>query len=198
VARMLVGKATEALSQEEIVAETTGQIIAGTDTTSTTLSFLLFELSKRPDVSAKLQAEIDSVIVDPASIPDNRTLRDLPYLNSVISEDLRIYSAQPSPLDRIVPPAHGPLRILGYDIPAGTLWPGRRGQFIEKTVSSANLNTSIQNVGLKVRFQRLPNLIPLAHKAILMMKRRNGVLRHQQHRAWKHICSLSPTALGCA
>lgn len=35
-------------------------------------------------------------------------------------EGLRIYSAQPSPLDRIVPPEH-PLRILGYDLPAGTI-----------------------------------------------------------------------------
>lgn len=60
--------------------------IAGTDTTSTTLSFLLFELSRRLDVATKLQTEIDSVMVDPASIPDNRTLRDLPYLNAVISE----------------------------------------------------------------------------------------------------------------
>lgn len=36
-------------------------------------------------------------------------------------EGLRIYSAQPSPLDRIVPPEHSPLRILGYDLPAGTI-----------------------------------------------------------------------------
>lgn len=42
-------------------------------------------------------------------------------LTLISSEGLRIYSAQPSPLDRVVPPAHGPLRILGYDLPAGTI-----------------------------------------------------------------------------
>ena len=62
--------------------------IAGTDTTSTSLSFLLYELSRREDIATKLRAEIDSAMVDPESIPENRVLRDLPYLNAVISEGM--------------------------------------------------------------------------------------------------------------
>ena len=38
--------------------------------------------------ATKLRAEIDSAMVDPESIPENRVLRDLPYLNAVISEGM--------------------------------------------------------------------------------------------------------------
>ena len=65
--------------------------IAGTDTTSTTLSYILWELSRRPDVRARLQEELDDCIRYPGNspfidIPDIETLRQLPYLDAVIRE----------------------------------------------------------------------------------------------------------------
>ena len=62
--------------------------IAGTDTTSTTLSFLLWELSRRPDIMLRLQAEIDEHMTDPHCIPDIQELQKLPYLSAVIKEGL--------------------------------------------------------------------------------------------------------------
>ena len=60
--------------------------IAGSDTTTTTLSYLLWELSRRRDVLVKLQAELDQYVLGPRSLPSFETLQTLPYLNAVIKE----------------------------------------------------------------------------------------------------------------
>lgn len=62
--------------------------IAGTDTTSTTLSYLLWELSRRPDIMARLQAELDECMPDTQSIPGIQELQKLPYLTALIKEGL--------------------------------------------------------------------------------------------------------------
>ena len=65
-----------------------GHSVAGVDTTSTTMSYLLWELSRRPDILAKLQAEVDEVMPDQKVIPDLSILVRLPYLNAFIKEGL--------------------------------------------------------------------------------------------------------------
>ena len=60
--------------------------IAGSDTTSTTLSYFFWELSRRPDVAKKLRAELDEAMVDPRVIPDLSVLSNLPYFNAFIKE----------------------------------------------------------------------------------------------------------------
>ena len=48
-----------ALSDLELVAQSIIFIFAGYETTSTSLSFLVYELATHPDVQQKLQEEID-------------------------------------------------------------------------------------------------------------------------------------------
>lgn len=60
--------------------------IAGSDTTSTTLSYFFWELSRRPDIAKKLHAEIDEAMADPRVIPDISVLQNLPYLDAFIKE----------------------------------------------------------------------------------------------------------------
>ena len=48
-----------ALSDMEIMAQSITFIFAGYDTTSTTLSFIIYLLATHPDVQKKLQHEID-------------------------------------------------------------------------------------------------------------------------------------------
>lgn len=60
--------------------------IAGVDTSSTTLSYLLWELSRRVDIAQRLQAELDEAMPDRAVIPDAVALTKLPYLNAFIKE----------------------------------------------------------------------------------------------------------------
>jgi len=60
--------------------------MAGTDTTSTSLAFFCWELTRRPDIMKKLQLEIDEVMPDTKTLPDITTLQDLPYLSAFIKE----------------------------------------------------------------------------------------------------------------
>ncbi|KZT37327.1 cytochrome P450 [Sistotremastrum suecicum HHB10207 ss-3] len=104
----------------EIISEAQSHLIAGSETTSTTMSYATFELSRRPDVVFRLRQEIDSAIPDLRTMGDLTMLQNLPYLNAVIKEVLRLYPAIPGPLLRSVP-AHVPdFTIAGYHIPPGT------------------------------------------------------------------------------
>jgi len=60
--------------------------IAGVDTSSTSLSYFLWELSRRSDIMRKLQAELDDTMPDTQTIPDITVLQRLPYLNAFIKE----------------------------------------------------------------------------------------------------------------
>jgi len=113
--------------------------MAGTDTTSTSLAFFCWELTRRPDIMKKLQLEIDEVMPDTKTLPDITTLQDLPYLSAFIKEGertaaisilqplhlsgLRMYTAAPSLLERVVPsPKNGELfDLMGYSVPEGTV-----------------------------------------------------------------------------
>jgi hypothetical protein len=62
--------------------------IAGSDTSSISLSYFFWELSRRPDILKKLQDEIDEVMPDSRAIPDICILQELPYLSAFIKEGL--------------------------------------------------------------------------------------------------------------
>jgi hypothetical protein len=62
--------------------------IAGSDTSSISLSYFFWELSRRPDILKKLQDEIDEVMPDSRAIPDFCILQELPYLSAFIKEGL--------------------------------------------------------------------------------------------------------------
>jgi cytochrome P450 len=65
--------------------------VAGTDTVSTSLSYWFWELSRRPDIMRKLQAEIDVAMPDAHTIPDISVLQKLPFLNAFVKEGERSY-----------------------------------------------------------------------------------------------------------
>ncbi|KAJ4308417.1 hypothetical protein N0V84_012114 [Fusarium piperis] len=94
----------EASTNDSAVAfEVLGLILAGSGTTAITLAYLVWAVLKRPDIQAKLEDE----------------LKELPYLNAVIKESLRLYTAIPGGLQRIVPPS-APLKAGGQTVPPGT------------------------------------------------------------------------------
>lgn len=60
--------------------------MAGTDTTSTSITYLFWELSRRPDIMKKLQAELDEAITDCKALPDMNVLQGLPYFSAFMKE----------------------------------------------------------------------------------------------------------------
>jgi cytochrome P450 len=72
-------------------------LLAGRDTTAGTLSFCLFELSRNPEVVAKLREEIGSKLGLGANSqkPTFQDLKEMKYLNAVLNETMRLYPVVP-------------------------------------------------------------------------------------------------------
>ncbi|KAF8334820.1 cytochrome P450 [Amanita rubescens] len=115
------------MPDHDIISECMGHLIAGADTTSTTLAYLFWELSRRSDIAKKLQAELEEAMPDSRHLPDIPAIQELPYLNAFIKEGLRLYSAAPSLLERVVPSTckngitNENFDLMGYGLPPGTV-----------------------------------------------------------------------------
>ncbi|KAJ7137821.1 cytochrome P450 [Mycena epipterygia] len=116
----LVCRLLEVVPIDVVICEAVAHLIAGTETTSTTLCYFLWQISSSPDVMRKLQLEIDNAMPDPGVIPDLSVLQNLPYLNAFISEGFRLHSVVPGLLERVVPPM-GEYNLMGHIIPPGTV-----------------------------------------------------------------------------
>jgi cytochrome P450 len=62
--------------------------IAGSDTTSISVSYFLWEMSHRPDITAKLQAELGEAMPNAHIIPNISVLQSLPYFHALVKEGL--------------------------------------------------------------------------------------------------------------
>ena len=60
--------------------------VAGVDTSAATFGFMLWELSRRPDVVQRLRDELDEVVSDRRTIPDYSVLAEQPYLSAFLNE----------------------------------------------------------------------------------------------------------------
>jgi cytochrome P450 len=89
------------LADNEIVNEMTNLIFAGTDTTSNTFSYLFYRLAKHPHWQRQLQAELSTL--SPTDVPRYRDVKDLPILDAIVHETLRVHPAAPASLQRLVP-----------------------------------------------------------------------------------------------
>jgi cytochrome P450 len=116
-------KDPEVMTQERVVALTTANMIAGSDTTAISLRSVFYNLIRNPTRLAKLHAELEEV-EERRGKKRSDTLftwdevRELPYLRAVINESLRTHPAVGLALERIVPA--GGLHHGDMDIPAGT------------------------------------------------------------------------------
>ena len=89
-------------------------MIAGHDTSTALLTWVLYLLGKHPAEMAQVQAEVDAVVGE--AMPDSDHLDKLVYMDMVIKETLRLY-----------PPIHvgnrraeTDLVVDGYEVPAGS------------------------------------------------------------------------------
>ncbi|KAM7394532.1 hypothetical protein PAMP_021329 [Pampus punctatissimus] len=94
------------LSDHEILSQAMIYLFAGYETSSSTLTFLAYNVAINPHVMKKLQEEIDSTFPDKA-------LMQMEYLDSVFNESLRLYPIAPR-LERV---AKASVEINGLVIP---------------------------------------------------------------------------------
>lgn len=111
--RKLYNAGQDGLSNTEIRNEAQAYIVAGSDTTAITLTYLVYSVCQNENIRARLIHEANSL---PGDFND-RIIRELPYLDQVIDETLRLYTAVPLGLPRTVPPEGA--SFLGYHLPGG-------------------------------------------------------------------------------
>ncbi|XP_072264690.1 cytochrome P450 3A9-like isoform X1 [Pyxicephalus adspersus] len=109
-----LNKEQKALTDSEIMAQSIVFIFAGYETTSSTLSFLFYNLATHPDVQQKLQEEIDSYLPDKAMSTFD-ILMQMEYLDMVIQETLRMFP----PGGRVERVSKQTVEINGVTIPKG-------------------------------------------------------------------------------
>ncbi|KAJ4372333.1 hypothetical protein N0V83_004107 [Neocucurbitaria cava] len=122
LARLMEGRdeTGNKLGREELTAEALTQLIAGSDTTSNTSCALLYHCLTHPGVVKKLQAELDAALPDISAVPTFAQVKDLPYLDAVIKETMRIHSTSSLGLPRLIPPGPG-ITLCGHHFPQGTV-----------------------------------------------------------------------------
>lgn len=109
------------LPDHAIISVATANVFAGSDTTAITLRAIVYNLVTHPECLAKLEKEIEERKADGRLEFPIRYAQasDMPYLQAVISESLRLHPAVGMALPRVVP-AGG--MTIGKDfIPAGTI-----------------------------------------------------------------------------
>ncbi|XP_057982263.1 cytochrome P450 93A3 [Malania oleifera] len=99
------------LSRNDIKSLFLDIFLAGTETMSVAMQWTLAELINHPQVFKKLREEIDSVL-GPTKLVEESDIPNLPYLQSVVKESLRLHP--PAPL--LIRQCREDCRINGYDI----------------------------------------------------------------------------------
>ncbi len=98
----------------QVNLEAKNLIVAGSDTTAITLTYLTWAVLRQPDIRKTLEDEVNAL----GSDFTEANLEELPFLNAVIEESLRLYGAAPGTMPRQTPP--GGATFCGYYIPSNT------------------------------------------------------------------------------
>lgn len=106
-------KEDETLTEEDVVSEAANFILAGTDTTANTATYMIWALLNHPQARRALEQELDTV-QEPLS---DAKLEELPVLGACVEETLRLYGAAPASEPRSVP--DGGATLGGYYLPGG-------------------------------------------------------------------------------
>lgn len=91
-------------------------VVAGSDTTATTLTHVFYYLAQNADVLRKLRESLEHV-ADAESV-SHQDVQNIPYLDGIIQEALRLHPPVPSGVLRVTP-AEG-LQCCGVFIPGDT------------------------------------------------------------------------------
>ncbi len=104
----------EGMSDQDLRNEVLDIFVAGHETTAHTLTWALYLLTQHQDVFARLHHELDSVLA--GRTPTVNDLPELPYLQRIFNETLRLYPAGALNPREVTQDT----TIGGYAIPAGS------------------------------------------------------------------------------
>ena len=104
------------MPMQELYANSTLIVLAGSESTASGLGGITFQLLKHEEALKKAVDEIRSAFTTEAEIEPERVKR-LPYLAAIVSEGLRMYPPFPEGLPRVTPRQGA--EICGQWVPGG-------------------------------------------------------------------------------
>lgn len=105
------------LTDSDMVAVLWEMIFRGTDTVAILLEWILARMVLHPDIQSKAQSEIDNIVGTTRAVSDS-DLQNLPYLQAIVKETLRVHP--PGPLLSWARLAIHDTHVGPHFIPAGT------------------------------------------------------------------------------
>jgi cytochrome P450 family 6 len=81
------------VTMDVIAAQAFVFYLAGFETSSTTMTFCLYELARNPDIQERVRNDIDTVLQKHDGNITYEAISEMGYLNKVVSETLRMYPA---------------------------------------------------------------------------------------------------------
>ncbi|MFJ1730845.1 cytochrome P450 [Streptomyces sp. NPDC088254] len=108
-------RAADPLTPEQVCDEVLAHLIAGHESTATSLAWALLLLSRAPDVTRRVRAEIDTTVGNRP--PSTADLAEMSLLQAVFLEALRLYP----PAWTIMRATGRACELLGVRIPAGAV-----------------------------------------------------------------------------
>ncbi|KAE8124347.1 hypothetical protein FH972_019245 [Carpinus fangiana] len=101
------------LTNDNLKAIIMGMFVGGSDTTSTTLEWLMAELIKNPNIMNRVQKDVRKVVGQKSKI-DANDINQMDYLKYILKETLRLHPPAPLSLPR---ETSASVKFRGYDIP---------------------------------------------------------------------------------
>lgn len=105
----------DTINDEEIVGNAVTMILAGQETTASSMTWLLFYLAKHPELVERLREKLDEVLLDDSHPIDRTVFEKVPQLQQLCLEVLRLRPT--APLFGLT--ANHDVSIAGLKIPAG-------------------------------------------------------------------------------
>ena len=112
----------EPLTDEEIIAESISFIVGGSDTTSSTMTNIFDFIARDDAIQQRLVDGINTSFsgqMEADWVPSNSDLVNMPFLNAVMREVMRMHPTSSTGLERVIPP--------GGEVIAATFIPGGVG-----------------------------------------------------------------------
>lgn len=106
------------LTNSELAEECMGGMFGGSGTTANTFIYILHACLQQPDIVKKLKMELNEHFPSAKTVPDYKTCANLPYLQAVINETLRLYPTIIATLPRT---ARETASVTGITVPKGTI-----------------------------------------------------------------------------